>query len=91
MYENSHMYFCHQLLRKTVDSYQPGHTIPSCQVQLVWVKDQEYPKMLSHKLHIAGVRPPDTYIRIFRYPIPPGERVYTLFIQSWLTKVCSSL
>ena len=28
--------FPFQLLRESVDNYQPGHSIPACQVQLVW-------------------------------------------------------
>ena len=51
-----------QLLRKSVDNYQPGRTIPSCQIELVWVKKEKYPEQLSHMLHVSGVRPPDTYI-----------------------------
>ena len=56
-----------------MDNYQPGHTIPSCQVEVDWVKRKEHPTKLSHMLHISGVRPPDTYIRIIRNPILPGQ------------------
>ena len=62
-----------QLLRKSVDNYQPGHTIPSCQVELVWEEEEKCPKRLSHKLPISGVKPFGTYIRISRNPIPPGQ------------------
>ena len=67
-----HYYLLSQLLRTSVDNYEPGHTIPSCQVELVWVKEEEHPKRLSHMLHVSGVKPPDTYIRISRNAIHPG-------------------
>ena len=62
-----------------MDNYQPGHTIPSCQVELVWEKAEEIPKRLSHKLHISGVKPSGTYIRVSRNPILTGQRMGTEF------------
>ena len=62
-------------------NYQPRHTIPSCQVELVRVKAEEHPKpkRLSHELHISRVKPSGTYIRVSRDPILPGQRMDTEF------------
>jgi len=46
----------------------PYHPLRSCQVELVWVREEERLKKLSHLLHVSGVRPTDTYIRISRNP-----------------------
>ena len=37
------------------------------------MKEEEHPKRLSNMLHVSGVGPPDTYIRISRNPINPGQ------------------
>ena len=57
--------FIFQLFRESVDSYQPGQTIPACHVQLIWTKVEEHPKELSHMIHLIGAVP-DTYVRVFR-------------------------
>lgn len=63
-----------QLLRVSVDNYQPGHSIPACQVQLVWLKVEELPKELSYMIHITGVIPHDTHIRVTRSAVAQGQQ-----------------
>ena len=67
-------------MRRSVDKYCPGHIIPSCQIELVWVNKEEYPKRLSYKLHITGVKPHDTYIRVSRNPSLQGQVVKPILV-----------
>ena len=62
--------FFFQLLRRSVDSYKPGRTIHSCQVELVWKMPAE---RLCYMLHIRGLRPAETSITITRDPSLPGQ------------------
>lgn len=64
-----------QLSRESVDNYKPGHPIPACQVQLVWLKIDELPKELSYMIHVTGVIPQDTHIRVTRNPIVYGQKI----------------
>ena len=52
-----------------MDSYKPGRTIPSCQIELDWVKKDKQPEKLDYKLYLVGVKPAGTYLRITRNPI----------------------
>ena len=65
--------FSLQLVRQRVDSYKPGRTIHSCQIELVWKEPAE---RLSYMLRICGLRPAETYIKITRNPSLPGELSY---------------
>ena len=65
-----------QLLRVSVDNYQPGHSIPACQVQLVWLKVEKLPKELSYMIHVTGVIPHDTHIRVTRNAVVQGQHNY---------------
>ena len=56
-----------------MDDYKPGHTIPACQVQLVWSKVDEHPKELSYMIHVTGVIPSNTCIRVTRNPALQGQ------------------
>ena len=63
-----------QLLRESVDNYKPGHLIPACQVKLVWSKVEEPPKELSYMIHVTGVIPNDTHIRVTRDAVFHGQQ-----------------
>jgi len=65
--------FSLQLLRKSVDNYQPGHSIPACQVKLAWLKVEESPKELSYMIHVTGVIPRDTHIGVNRDTVFHGQ------------------
>lgn len=82
---NPSSYLSLQLLRERIDDYQPGKSIPSCQVELDWTKDDGPPKKLDYALHLRGVNPPETYIRIIRNPKLLGQKknIYACFLDQW--------
>ena len=47
-----------------MDSYKPGRTILSCQIELDWVKKDKQPEKLDYKVNLIGVRPSGAFIRI---------------------------
>ena len=62
-----------QLLCESVDSYKSGRTIPSCQIELDWVKKDKPLEKLDYKLYLVGVNQPRSYLRIIRNPNILGQ------------------
>ena len=65
--------FLLQLLCESVDSYKSGRTIPSCQIELDWVKKDKPLEKLDYKLYLVGVNQPRSYLRITRNPNILGQ------------------
>ena len=61
-----------QIARKLVDTYEKGRRVPSCQLQIVWTKEQP-PIVFRQKVNLHGAKEPFNYITIQSDPLPLGK------------------
>ena len=52
-----------QIRKAEVDNFKPGRRIPSCQLQLIWTKD-EPPVLLACKVKLLGAKESDNFFNI---------------------------
>ena len=52
-----------QVKKKLVDTFEPGKRVPSCQLRLYWVGNEQ-PTYLCHQIDLIGAKEPVNYISV---------------------------
>ena len=71
--------FSQIILKKKVDSYESGHRIPSCQLQVMLNKDQP-PENVHKIVMLHGAKEPFNCITIQSDLLPPGKCIRTVWL-----------
>ena len=65
--------FC-QITKRQVNRFVPGRRVPSCQLYVKWIGQQEQPVELVHRVELIGAKEPFNFflIRPSVQPSPQG-------------------
>ena len=59
-----------QITKHQVDQFVPGRRVPSCQLYVKWIGEQEQPVELVHRVELLGAKEPFDF---FMIDIPPPQ------------------